>query len=118
MEAVSSWSGRKHTGGWKKRLSTSITQIYNTLDMVKYKWKVGIELSRILGYLEAFGAYVHYHPRLPPLETPFLLFSFITFPQIVIGSKKILKNIRTNVLTHPYVFQNLLRQVGPLDRMN
>jgi hypothetical protein len=22
------------------------------------------------------------------------------------------------VLTHPYVFQNLLRQVGPLDRMN
>jgi hypothetical protein len=46
------------------------------------------------------------------------MFSFITFTQAVIGSKKILKNIRTNVLTHPYVFQNLLRQVGSLDRMN
>jgi hypothetical protein len=39
--------------------------------MVKYKWKVGIELSRILGSLEAFGASMRYPPRLPPLETPF-----------------------------------------------
>jgi hypothetical protein len=78
---------------------------------------VGIELSRILG---AFGGVWGIHmlpPRLLPLKTPFLLFSFITFSQVIIGSKKILKNIRTNVLTHPYVFQNLLRQVGPLDRM-
>jgi hypothetical protein len=51
MEAVPSKSGRKHTGGWKKRLSTHITQIYSTLDMVKYKWRVGIELSRIWGRL-------------------------------------------------------------------
>jgi hypothetical protein len=79
---------------------------------------VGIELSRILGYLEVFGAFEHFLPRLFPLEAPFLLFSFITFTQSVIGSKKILKNIRTNVLIHPYVFQNLLRQVGSLDRMN
>jgi hypothetical protein len=86
--------------------------------MVKCKWKVGIELSRIWGYLEAFGAYVHFHPRSFPLEALFLLFGFITFAQVAIGSKKILKNIRTNVLTHPYVFQNLLRQVGSLDRMN
>jgi hypothetical protein len=86
--------------------------------MVKYKWKVGIELSRILGYLEAFGAFVHFLPRLLPLEVLFLLFSFITLVRVVIGSKKILKNIRTNVLIHPYVFQNLLRQVGSLDRMN
>jgi hypothetical protein len=118
MEAVPPRSGRKHIGGWKEHPSTSITQIYNTLDVVKYKWKVGIEFSRILGYFEAFGAFVHFHPRLLPLEAPFSLFSFITFSQAVIGSKKILKNIRTNVLTHPYVFQNLLRQVGSLDRMN
>jgi hypothetical protein len=118
MEAVLSRSGRTHIGGWKELLSTFITQIYNILDMVKYKWKVGIELSRIWGYLEAFGAFVHFLPRLLPLEALFLLFGFITFTQAVIGSKKILKNIRTNVLTHPYVFQNLLRQVGSLDRMN
>jgi hypothetical protein len=85
--------------------------------MVKYKWKVGIELSCVLGYFLAFGASMRYPPRLPPLEAALPLFSFITFSQVVIGSKKILKNIRTNVLTHPYVFQNLLRQVGPLDRM-
>jgi hypothetical protein len=72
--------------------------------MVKYKWKVGIELSRILGHLEVFWAYVRYPPQLLPLEVLFLLFSFITLVQVVIGSKKILKNIRTNVLTHPYVF--------------
>jgi hypothetical protein len=89
MEAVLSRSGRTHIGGWKELLSIFITQIYNTLDMVKYKWKVGIELSRIWGYLEAFGAFVHFLPRLLPLEALFLLFGFITFTQAVIGSKKI-----------------------------